>query len=87
MLGQHEAEELLRILRHALEDTEHGLGYAPSSMSDAQLMLFVQAADGDARRALNLLEIVTDLSDGSAITDELIQEVVAGGGRRFDKGG
>ncbi|MDT8405295.1 replication-associated recombination protein A [Sulfuriflexus sp.] len=87
VLRQHEAEELLRILRHALEDTEHGLGYPPSSMSDAQLMLFVQAADGDARRALNLLEIATDLSDGNVVSDELIKEVVAGGMRRFDKGG
>lgn len=87
VLRRLEAEELLSILRHALQDTEHGLGYAPAAMSDEQLMLLVQAADGDARRALNLLEIVTDLSDGVRVSDEVIKEVVAGGVRRFDKGG
>jgi putative ATPase len=87
VLRRHEPEELLRILRHALKDTEHGLGYSPSAMSDEQLMLLVQAADGDARRALNLLEIVTDLSDDTTVSDEVIKEVVAGGVRRFDKGG
>lgn len=46
------------------------------------------AADGDARRALNLLEIALDLADGRAIDAELLGEVLAGGsGRRFDKGG
>lgn len=87
VLRRHEPEELLRILRHALEDTEHGLGYSPTAMTDEQLMLLVQAADGDARRALNLLEIITDLSDEATVSDEVIKEVVAGGVRRFDKGG
>jgi putative ATPase len=87
VLRRHEPDELLRILRHALEDTEHGLGYSPAAMSDEQLMLLVQAADGDARRALNLLEIVTDLSDEATVSDDVIKEVVAGGVRRFDKGG
>lgn len=87
VLRRHEPEELLRILRHALEDAEFGLGYAKSVMNDEQLMLLVQAADGDARRALNLLEIVTDLSDDDIVSDDIIKEVVAGGVRRFDKGG
>ena len=87
VLRRHESEELLRILRHALIDPEHGLGYSASAMSDEQLMLLVQAADGDARRALNLLEIITDLSDDAIVSDDVIKEVVAGGVRRFDKGG
>jgi len=49
------------------------------------------AADGDARRALNFLEISADLAeevDGqSSISEALVAEVVAGGTRRFDKGG
>jgi putative ATPase len=46
------------------------------------------AADGDARRALNLLEIAMDLADGQAIDEQLLMEVIAGGSRRrFDKGG
>ena len=53
--------------------------------------LLAESADGDARRALNLLEIAADLAveeDGRAeITETLLREVLAGGVRRFDKGG
>ena len=65
-------------------------GYAERELAaeTAACELLAQAADGDARRALNLLEIATDLSDESQITEEIIKEVVAGGVlRRFDKGG
>lgn len=47
-------------------------------------------ADGDARRALNLLEMAVDLAqaDGrSIITFELAQEIAQDSVRRFDKGG
>ncbi len=52
----------------------------------------VTAADGDARRALNLLEIViglaqTDEQGRLQITTRSVAQVVAEGGRRFDKGG
>jgi putative ATPase len=51
-----------------------------------------RAADGDARRALNMLELAAGLvaAAGAArcITEEVAREVVSGGGhRRFDKGG
>jgi putative ATPase len=48
-----------------------------------------RAADGDARRALNLLEVALDLAragDGR-ITEAVAAEVSAGGYRRFDKKG
>jgi putative ATPase len=49
------------------------------------------AADGDARRALNLMELALELSseiDGVKIVDEaIISEVLDGFVRRFDKGG
>jgi putative ATPase len=48
-----------------------------------------RAADGDARRALNLLEVAADLAGAGtgAITEEIASEVSAGGYRRFDKKG
>ena len=78
---------LLAILRQALADETHGLG--PLLADDAALDLIVQAADGDARRALNLLELAADLSAGEAsgIGIEHATEVAAGGRRRFDKQG
>ncbi|NNM01022.1 MAG: replication-associated recombination protein A [Gammaproteobacteria bacterium] len=48
----------------------------------------IAAADGDARRALNLLEVIVDFAAGAPVTEELVGEVLAGGSRRrFDKGG
>jgi putative ATPase len=55
-------------------------------VSDEALNLLVRAADGDARKMLNLLEIAADLSEG-AISEESVRQAAAGGLRRFDKGG
>jgi putative ATPase len=45
-------------------------------------------ADGDGRRALNLLEIAIDLADGGEVGETLLSDVASGGTmRRFDKGG
>src|SRR3990170_3168106 len=48
------------------------------------------AADGDARRALNMLELAIDLASAAAparISDAIAKEVASGGLRRFDKQG
>lgn len=51
----------------------------------------VKAADGDARRALNLLEIAADLAQGeegrAAIDASVLDETLSSEVRRFDKGG
>ncbi len=53
--------------------------------------LIAHAADGDARRALTLLEIASDLAepsaDGLRITKTVLEEVLVGDVKRFDKGG
>ena len=69
-------------------NSERGLSEHGLTIEEAGCELLAQAADGDARRALNLLEIAADLSDDNQITEAAIKEVVAGGVlRRFDKGG
>jgi len=79
------------IVDGALADVERGLGARPLELPADSRDLLAEAADGDARRALNLLEIAADLAekhDGvERITEAVIGEVVAGGLRRFDKGG
>jgi len=80
-------DELISILQYALSDTDRGLGGDELSISDEDLQLLAQAADGDARRALNLLEIAADLAEQGTITHEVVVEVSAGQVRRFDKGG
>ena len=82
-----EADALKGLLQRALSDATQGLGAAGLSISDAALDLLAEAADGDARRALNLLEIAADLAVEGEISDEVIKEVAGGQLRRFDKGG
>ena len=50
------------LLRRALADSERGLGTQQLSIDDEALDLLSAAADGDARRALNMLEIAADLA-------------------------
>ena len=81
-------DELVLVLRQALADGERGFGGAGTRIDDTQLERIAQAADGDARRALTLLEILFDLSSGeAAVDDAALDEVLSGGVRRFDKGG
>jgi len=80
------ADDIRAVVERALADAERGLGGAVALEPEA-LDLLVQSADGDARRALNLLEIAADLAQDGRIDGALMREVVAGGTRRFDKGG
>jgi putative ATPase len=79
--------DLEQVLERALSDRERGLGGRGLALGPEQRRAIAEAADGDARRALNLLELAADLTDGSEITPEVVAELVAGHGRRFDKGG
>ena len=81
------AAALQDLLRRALQDTAQGVGDLGLQITDGALALLAEAADGDARRALNLLEIAADLAEDGTIGDEVVSEVVAGQVRRFDKGG
>jgi putative ATPase len=83
-------EELQALLRTALTDKERGLGAMPLSADEATLELLARAGDGDARRALNMLELAAGLAvagDAGVISAQIAQEVASGGRRRFDKGG
>lgn len=81
-------EGIINIIQHALQDTEYGLGHRQLKMDTRALQQLAEVADGDARRALNFLEIASDLVEGHSIESDLIEQVISGGGiRRFDKGG
>ena len=51
------------------------------------LELIAAQADGDARKALNLLELAADLAEEGRITPWTLEEVLQASLRRFDKGG
>jgi len=81
-------EALKQILDRALTDPESGLGKQQLKLSDDQQSKLFLASDGDARRLLNLLELLTDLvSEYSEVSDQMIADVLKQSHRTFDKGG
>ncbi|MEQ6341229.1 MAG: replication-associated recombination protein A [Gammaproteobacteria bacterium] len=83
--------DIRHIIDRALADMERGLGARPLDIPGDLRNRMAETADGDARRALNFLEMVTDLAQPQngreVVTEELLDEVLSGGVRRFDKGG
>jgi putative ATPase len=84
-------EDILEIIDIALQDKERGLGNRNIHFPPKLKQRLAQYADGDARQALNLLEIIADFAieeDGHEhITEESLNEILSGSIRRFDKGG
>jgi putative ATPase len=80
-------DELEDLLDRALADSERGLGGRGLVLDAPDRRLIAEAADGDARRALNLLEIAADLTESGHIDHATVAEVASGQVRRFDKGG
>ena len=82
------ADDIQQVLRRALE-REFSSGTEAVRADDDAIATLARAADGDARRALNLLEVAADLARAGTglVTEEIAGEVSAGGYRRFDKKG
>ncbi|MEP6940653.1 MAG: replication-associated recombination protein A [Rudaea sp.] len=81
------AAAIVDALKRALADREHGLAERDLRVAERSLELIAQAADGDVRRALTLLEIAADVAQDGAIDDATLTQVLADRTRRFDKGG
>ena len=83
---------LLKVIALALADENNGLGQRRIVLTAGQQQQLALAADGDARRLLNLLELACDMLENNAAGEELLPDAVLaqllqGGVRRFDKGG
>ena len=79
--------DIKTILKTALSDKTRGLGGLDLTISDEALEFLANAADGDARRGLNWLEIATDLAEDKKITLSTVEQIASESTRRFDKGG
>ncbi|WP_045825486.1 replication-associated recombination protein A [Teredinibacter turnerae] len=80
-------EQQAQLIDKALS-SERGLVDKQLKIADTERKLLIQAADGDARRLLNLLEIASDLLDtGDTLGPDVLAQVLTGDVRRFDKGG
>jgi putative ATPase len=84
-------EDLSKLLDRALSDAERGLGKLKLQICPSARELLLAAADGDARRMLNLLETAADLSvpdgEGHRIEVDSMRAVIGSTYVRFDKGG
>ena len=69
-------KDLVRIVEDALKDRENGLGKLDLKLEESALNMIVDYANGDARRALNTLEISAEMAKGSRITAENVKEAL-----------
>ncbi len=80
--------DIATIIRRALVDTERGLGRENLTITDDGLEFLANMANGDARFALNTLELASaGVDDDRAITLELVQEAAQRRAATYDKGG
>jgi len=80
-------DDIVAALKRALADSERGLGELQLQVGDESLESIAQAADGDVRRALTLLEIAAELAGDGRIDEATLAQVLADRTRRFDKMG
>lgn len=82
--------DLLQILRRAIEDRERGLGEYELSIDDDSLTMLATYASGDARTALNSLELLAKLMrrrNTTVATESDIREAVQQAVLKYDKTG
>jgi putative ATPase len=91
VLKSLETADLSRLMDRALADPQRGLGQLNLKIDDDARELLLSAADGDARRLLNLLETAADLATLQGTQRRLDLEttraVIGSTYVRFDKGG
>jgi putative ATPase len=87
-------EQIIAILQRALQEKERGLGQLHISISDDALRQIAIFSNGDARTALNVLELAAQAAKGTStedtpvqITLSLIEEVMQHRALLYDKSG
>ncbi|MBC8945258.1 MULTISPECIES: replication-associated recombination protein A [Xenorhabdus] len=84
--------EIEQVLIQAINDKEHGLGGQNIVLPDGTRQMVAELVAGDARRSLNLLEMMSDMAEANAqgqriLTPELLKEVSGERSARFDNQG
>ena len=90
-LHQLEDKDIKKLLQRALTDTEKGMGAYHAEMDEDAMDFLANTANGDARTALNALELAvltTDPEDGKIhITLEVVEECIQKRALNYDKDG
>lgn len=83
--------EITQVLRQALQDEERGLGKERFVLEENLLEMLAEYVNGDARLALNCLELMSDMAEehenGKILNRTLLKEVLGERQVRFDKQG
>ena len=79
--------DIEQILQQAMDDTDRGYGNLNIKLPEQTKQQIAEFVGGDARRALNTLELLVDMSDGQDLTPELLKEVIGERSARFDNQG
>jgi putative ATPase len=92
VLGALDEAAILTILRRALADAERGLGGSKPVVTDEALHLIVALANGDARAALNILELAVvltppDAAGARVVSDAAIRDAAQKRALLYDKSG
>ena len=84
-------QEIERVLQQAIDDQENGLGKVRLDLQENLLSLLAEYVNGDARLALNCLEMMVDMAteskNGKILDRTLLMEVLGERQARFDKQG
>jgi putative ATPase len=81
-------DDIMVVLRRALTDAERGLGSMALQADDEALRWLAVESDGDARRALNVLEAAAEhAGNGSTLTVESLRDALQRRVARYDKSG
>jgi putative ATPase len=86
------ADHLVAIMKRAIEDTERGLGAERIDATDDMLRAIAVYSSGDARVALNTLELAVSVAEpdrvgARVITKEVLSEAMQRAAIRYDKAG
>jgi putative ATPase len=88
ILKQLSEEEVVLLLRRALEDQERGLGQMRVRASDEVLQQMAAYSNGDARAAYNVLEVAAATAgENGAITEEIVKDTLQKKILLYDKSG
>jgi putative ATPase len=81
-------EQIVLLLRRALQDTERGLGKLGLKAADDVLKLIASYSSGDARSAYNVLEIAAATAgEGGELTEEILKDTLQKRVLLYDKSG
>ena len=91
-LKELSSDDICKLIRRALEDKENGVGAMDVSMSDDAIAFLADASNGDARTALNALELAVLTTDRNSegiieIDADVISECIQKRNLKYDKNG